>query len=115
MKITNSGRGVHKREIVGIEKLKPLPSNWYAYTNLDLALSPGKSREIDVIMVVDDRIFELARDAIHKEVLIVASVLTSPFTPLEQPHKPDRIHASMANGPAEKINQPGNKIAFHNS
>lgn len=57
MKITNCGRGVHKREIVGVAKLQALPSQWYAYTNLDLAVSPGKSREIDVIMIVDDRIF----------------------------------------------------------
>lgn len=57
MKITNCGRGVHKREIVGVTKLQTLPSHWYAYTNLDLAVSPGTSREIDVIMVADDRIF----------------------------------------------------------
>ncbi|VAW74110.1 Regulator of nonsense transcripts 1 homolog [hydrothermal vent metagenome] len=57
MIITNCGRGIHKREIVGVAKLQKLPSQWYAYTNLDLAMAPGKSREIDVIMVVDDRIF----------------------------------------------------------
>lgn len=57
MRITNCGRGVHKREVVGVEKLQSLPSQWYAYTNLDLAVSPGKSREIDVIVIVDDRIF----------------------------------------------------------
>jgi hypothetical protein len=57
MKITNCGRGVHRREVVGVERLKALPQQWYAFTNLDLAVSPGKSREIDVIMVADDRIF----------------------------------------------------------
>ena len=36
--------------------LAGLPPHWYAYTNLDLANAPGSSREIDVIMVVDDRI-----------------------------------------------------------
>jgi hypothetical protein len=35
MQIANSGRGVHKREIVGLEKLRHLPSNWYAFTNLE--------------------------------------------------------------------------------
>jgi serine/threonine protein kinase len=56
MKITNSGKGIHQREIPGIEKLKELPDHWYAFTNLDLAL-PGKNpREIDLIMVIDDRI-----------------------------------------------------------
>ncbi|MGA9219649.1 MAG: nuclease-related domain-containing protein, partial [Pseudomonas graminis] len=33
-----------------------LPPNWYAYTNLDLAMAPGTSREIDVIIVAEDRI-----------------------------------------------------------
>lgn len=56
MKITNGGKGIHQREIPGIEKLKELPDNWHAFTNLDLAL-PGKgSREIDLIMVIDDRL-----------------------------------------------------------
>lgn len=56
MKITNGGKGIHQREIPGIEKLKELPDNWHAFTNLDLAL-PGKGpREIDLIMVIDDRL-----------------------------------------------------------
>ncbi|MBY5504088.1 AAA family ATPase [Rhizobium leguminosarum] len=58
MQITNCGRGVHAREVRGLEKLKKdLPANWYAFTNLDLTLGLGKSREIDVIIVADHRIF----------------------------------------------------------
>jgi hypothetical protein len=58
MQITNRGRGVHKREVKGIERLqKDLPSQWYAFTNLDLILGPGKTREVDVIVVSDLRIF----------------------------------------------------------
>lgn len=58
MQITNCGRGVHKREVKGVQRLKKeLPSNWYAFTNLDLALGLGKSREIDLIIVADHRIF----------------------------------------------------------
>lgn len=57
MQITNCGRGVHKREVKGVERLRKLPSDWYAFTNLDLALGPGRSREIDVVVVADDRIF----------------------------------------------------------
>ncbi len=57
MKITNCGSGIHRREVVGVDRLKALPANWYAFTNLDLAMSPGKSREIDVIIIADDRIF----------------------------------------------------------
>lgn len=57
MKITNCGSGIHQREIVGINKLAKLPDTWYAYTNLDLIVSRGKSREIDVIIVADERIF----------------------------------------------------------
>lgn len=48
---------MHEREIKGIESLASLPSHWFAYTNLDLATAPGSSREIDVIIVADDRIF----------------------------------------------------------
>lgn len=33
-----------------------MPPQWFAYTNLDLATAPGSSREIDVIIVADDRI-----------------------------------------------------------
>jgi len=59
MKIVNCGRGVHQREVAGIEKLQSLPDSWIAFTNLDLAL-PGKGlREIDVIMILDDRILLL--------------------------------------------------------
>jgi len=57
MQITNCGRGIHKREIVGVDQLRALPNNWYAFTNLDLATGPGRSREIDVIIIADDRIF----------------------------------------------------------
>lgn len=57
MQITNCGQGVHRREVVGIERLRRLPNDWYCFTNLDLALGPGRSREIDVILVAPDRIF----------------------------------------------------------
>jgi len=56
MKISNNGRGIHVREIPGLEKLKALPDNWQAFTNLDVSL-PGKGvREIDVIIVLEDRL-----------------------------------------------------------
>lgn len=55
MKIINCGKGIHRREAAGVDKLGQLPDAWFAFTNLDLAL-PGKGlREIDVIMVIDDR------------------------------------------------------------
>ncbi len=58
MQITNCGRGVHKREIKGIERFKKdLPKQWYGFTNLDLVLGAGKSREVDFIIVSDMRIF----------------------------------------------------------
>ncbi|KSB91737.1 hypothetical protein AS593_06860 [Caulobacter vibrioides] len=34
-----------------------MPANWFAFTNLDLATGVGRSREIDVVIVADDRIF----------------------------------------------------------
>lgn len=57
MKIINCGQGLHEREVKGISTLAGLPSHWFAYTNLDLASAPGHSREIDVIIIADDRIF----------------------------------------------------------
>src|SRR3546814_21184325 len=30
--------------------------HWFAYTNLDLAIAPATSREIDIIIVAEDRI-----------------------------------------------------------
>jgi len=58
MQITNYGRGVHKREIKGVERIKlELPRLWYGFSNLDVVLGPGKSREIDLILVSDLRIF----------------------------------------------------------
>lgn len=56
MKITNSGRGIHQREIPGLEKLKNLPDHWHAFTNLDMALPGTGVREIDLVMVIEDRL-----------------------------------------------------------
>lgn len=56
MRITNCGRGVHQSELVGIDKLEKLPPHWYAFTNLDVVLGPGRPREIDVIIIADDRL-----------------------------------------------------------
>lgn len=58
MQVTICGRGVHKREVKGVERLKKdLPSDWYAFTNLDLVLSLGKTREVDLVVVSPHRIF----------------------------------------------------------
>jgi hypothetical protein len=57
MDIRNQGRGVHEREIPGLEKLRALlPREWYGFTNLELATGPGQSREIDLVMVIEDRV-----------------------------------------------------------
>lgn len=57
MQVRNCGRGVHVREVKGVEYLKTLPKGWFAFTNLELATGIGRSREIDVIMVTDHMIF----------------------------------------------------------
>lgn len=57
MQVTNGGRGVHVREVKGVDRLKSLPKEWYAFTNLELATGLGRSRELDVIMVTDHMIF----------------------------------------------------------
>ncbi len=56
LKILNCGTGIHAREITGVSLLASLPSHWFAYTNLDLAIATGANREIDVIIVAEDRI-----------------------------------------------------------
>lgn len=59
MKIVNKGRGIHEREVPGIERLQSeLPDTWRGYTNLELAI-PGGGREIDLIMIIEDRILAI--------------------------------------------------------
>ena len=55
MRIHISGKGIHRREVPGIEKLRTLPSDWYAFTNLELIEAGAMPRQIDVVIVLDDR------------------------------------------------------------
>jgi len=58
MKITNAGRGIHVREIKGVDRFRAdLPPNWYGFTNLDFVLDAGTAREVDIVIVSDLRIF----------------------------------------------------------
>ena len=52
-----NSQGIHVREIKGIEALqKQLPPEWYAFANLEM-INEGKwGRQIDVAMVLEDRI-----------------------------------------------------------
>ncbi|MDX1146843.1 AAA family ATPase [Sinorhizobium medicae] len=60
LKINNCGRGIHKNEIEGVEALRDkLPSDWYAFTNLDLVIDAGTAREIDVILITHRRVLVL--------------------------------------------------------
>lgn len=60
MQITNCGRGIHKREVKGVDRFRTaLPPRWYGFTNLDLALGVSKAREVDIIVVTDRRIFAI--------------------------------------------------------
>jgi len=52
MRINISGKGIHRREIPGIEKLRELPIDWYAFTNLEFIRSGSMPRQIDVVIVV---------------------------------------------------------------
>jgi Nuclease-related domain len=56
MEIRNQGQGVHAREIHGLGQLRHLPREWYAYTNLEVSVGPGQYREIDAVVVTDDRV-----------------------------------------------------------
>jgi transposase InsO family protein len=55
MIITLCGKGIHRREIAGVAKLKgALPPKWYGFSNLEIAVGPGRGREIDVVIVAED-------------------------------------------------------------
>jgi hypothetical protein len=56
MRINISGKGIHRREVSGIEKLRALPPSWYAFTNLELIQPGSMPRQIDIVIVLDDRI-----------------------------------------------------------
>ncbi len=56
MRISISGKGIHRREVAGVERLRELPSDWYAFTNLELIQLGSMPRQIDVVIVLDDRI-----------------------------------------------------------
>ncbi|MGA1861048.1 AAA domain-containing protein [Azospirillum sp. 11R-A] len=49
--------GIHHREVAGIGTLsKLLPPHWYGYANLEAATPDITPKEIDVVIVLDDRI-----------------------------------------------------------
>ena len=50
MKVVNFGRGIHQREMPGLDRLRSLPDDWSALTNLDLVLPQGP-REIDIVSI----------------------------------------------------------------
>ena len=56
MNINIAGRGVHRREITGVEKLRGLPPDWYAFPNLEIIRAGAMPRQIDIVIVLDDRI-----------------------------------------------------------
>src|SRR5579859_186893 len=56
MRISISGKGIHRREVAGVEKLRGLPKSWYAFTNLELIQPGSMPHQIDVVIVLDDRI-----------------------------------------------------------
>jgi len=56
LQIRNCGRGIHRNEIAGVDRLRSLPSSWYAFTNLDLSLGAGTVREVDVILITACRV-----------------------------------------------------------
>ena len=58
MKIKNCGSGLHQREVKCAQRLTDaLPKEWYAFSNLDLVLGRGNTREVDLIIVSDQYIF----------------------------------------------------------
>lgn len=58
MKITYlNDQGIHQREIVGVEALKQrLPKDWFGYASMEIVDEGRKAREVDVAVVLPDRI-----------------------------------------------------------
>jgi hypothetical protein len=66
MRISISGKGIHRREVPGVEKLRTLPAEWYAFTNLEL-IQPGEMpRQLDVIIVLIDDRHDHAQHGAHR-------------------------------------------------
>lgn len=58
MRLLPCGAGLHVREIKCAEALKAaLSEKWYAYSNLELVLGRGITREVDLVIVADHYIF----------------------------------------------------------
>jgi serine/threonine protein kinase len=56
--IVNCGSGLHPREVKCAQILnEKLPSGWYGYSNLDLVLGRGNTREVDLVIISDHYIF----------------------------------------------------------
>lgn len=58
MTIYPCGAGLHHREVKSKNELDAkLPDTWYGYSNLDLVLGRGITREVDLVLVADHYIF----------------------------------------------------------
>jgi serine/threonine protein kinase len=52
-----NSEGIHVREIEGVDTLKQkLPNDWYAFANLEIVQSNNRNRQVDIAIVLDDRI-----------------------------------------------------------
>ncbi|MCQ4161269.1 AAA domain-containing protein [Roseomonas sp. GC11] len=52
-----NSRGIHAREVTGIDSLRTrLPSEWFGFANLEMLQRADRPRQIDVVLVIDDRI-----------------------------------------------------------
>ncbi|WP_404378632.1 AAA domain-containing protein [Caenispirillum salinarum] len=52
-----NAQGIHAREIKGVQALKEkLPGDWYAFANLEVIQPGQKGRQVDIAIVMDDRI-----------------------------------------------------------
>jgi serine/threonine protein kinase len=52
-----SSKGIHPREVKGIDAFqKRLPQQWYGFANLELIQRTERARQIDVALVIQDRI-----------------------------------------------------------
>ena len=52
-----SSKGIHPREVAGIDAFqKRLPPQWYGFANLELIQRTERARQIDVALVIQDRI-----------------------------------------------------------
>ena len=101
MRITNCGRGVHRREVVGVEKLQSLPPHWYTlrFSKKVKALMRPEDPRVEGAIGLEhyaDVLRELGREAEAAEVETRAEATWHKIIAIHRGTlSPDHVHLAM--------------------